>query len=77
MSNLFSSIITSATSRAIQDLVTSGAGILAAQGWFDNAGDQQKFIGSAFFLVMLVFNHFTHKTHTEVAANSGATTKGQ
>lgn len=39
----------------VQDLVTAGAGLLTAHGWLAANQDQQ-FIGSAFFIVMLIVN---------------------
>lgn len=51
----------SITARLVQDALTSLAAYLATQGWLTAGDQEQAFIGSGFFLAMLVINAFLHK----------------
>ena len=62
--------------RAVQDLITAFAGYLAAHG-FLTAGSQEKgFIGSAFFLSMLIVNYAISHSRKANAAIAGANAVG-
>ena len=61
--------------RIVQDLVTSAAAILAAHGYIA-ASQEQAFIGSAFFLVMLAINYMLHTNRKADAATAGANAAG-
>lgn len=72
---MFKTILTSLAPRIVQDLITSAAAVLTAHGYLI-ADDQQKFIGAAFFLVMLVVNYVLHLAHGADAAAAGANAAG-
>lgn len=62
--------LTSFLPRAVQDLLTTLAGILVAHGYV-TADQSQSFIGATFFLVMLVINYFIAKYRKNKAAVAG------
>jgi hypothetical protein len=72
---MFDTLIKSFAPRAIQDLITSIAGILVAHG-FMTADQTQGFIGSAFFLAMLIVNYFIAQHRKANAAQVGAAVAG-
>jgi hypothetical protein len=61
--------------RIVQDVITSAAAILATHGYLA-ADQQQGFIGSAFFLIMLAVNYFLSQNRKANAAIVGANTVG-
>lgn len=72
---MFNTLLTSLLPRIVQDLITSSAALLTAHG-FLAADDQQKYIGAAFFLVMLAINYVLHLSHGADAATAGANAAG-
>lgn len=72
MTDVFKNLLTSALGRFVQDLLVSLSGVMAAHGWFEQTGDDQKFIGSAFFLIMLTVNYFLHRSNASNNAKAGA-----
>lgn len=65
-------LLKSLAPRIIQDVVTTGAGYLAAHGYLA-ADQQQAFIGSIFFLVMLVVNGGLHFSRQNASYAKGVT----
>lgn len=61
--------------RAVQDLITAAAGIMVAHGYI-SASQEEGFIGSAFFLAMLVVNYFIAQNRRANAAIAGANAAG-
>ena len=61
--------------RVIQDLLTSGAAVLVAHGYL-MASQSEAFVGSAFFLIMLVVNYSISQGRKADAATSGAAAVG-
>jgi hypothetical protein len=72
---MLKTIFTSLLPRLLQDLLVSAAALLTAHGYLD-ASDQQKFIGAAFFLSMLIINYVQHLKHGSNAATAGAEAVG-
>lgn len=62
--------------RAVQDLITAFAGYLAAHGFLTAGSQEQGFIGSAFFLAMLIINYAISHSRQANAAIAGANTVG-
>lgn len=62
--------------RAVQDLITSAAALLVAHGYITSS-QEQGFIGSAFFLVMLAVNYFIAQSRKTAAVKDGAMYAGQ
>ena len=61
--------------RAVQDILTGLASILAAHGYI-NSSQEEQFIGAGFFLVMLVVNYFIAQSRKAAAATAGAAAVG-
>jgi hypothetical protein len=67
---MFADLIKNMLPRVVQDLVTSAAALLVAHG-FINADQTQGFIGSAFFIAMLIVNYFIANSRKAAAAQAG------
>lgn len=62
--------------RAVQDILTGLASVLFAHGFLPDAASEEKFIGSTFFLSMLVINYFITQSRKGKAAIAGAASTG-
>lgn len=66
MNSIFNGFI----ARVVQDLATSVAAYLAANGFITH--DQETgFVGATFFLAMVVVNYIAHRKRQDVAYNAG------
>lgn len=72
---MFETIIKNFLPRVVQDLLTSAAALLVAHGYITSS-QEQGFIGSGFFLVMLVANYMIGQNRKVNAASAGASAVG-
>jgi len=61
--------------RIVQDILTSAAALLVAHGYIASS-DVQGFVGSTFFLAMLIVNYVIDQSGKANAAAAGANTIG-
>ena len=69
-------ILKSFAPRAVQDLITTAAALLAAHGYITPGAQEQRFIGASFFLVMLIVNYIIGQNRKADAAHAGANAVG-
>lgn len=62
--------------RAVQDLITAFAALLAAHGYITPGAQEQQFIGAAFFIVMMIVNYLIGQSRKADAAHAGANLVG-